>query len=175
MISAEWIKYEDQKPAEGRHWFRVAQKYYEKGWSGHPVEFVDIMRMRGNGYQPDILSPGFDHWDGYQVHIPAGIEWKPVTEPEILEFKNKHLLDKYFIRIPTATVKPCPFCGRAPEVRWTGKWVGAPVWERDRISIKCCVAKIEYWETDFALLLERWNKRQIEGPQGANTALKVVS
>jgi hypothetical protein len=159
VSNAGWLKYEDQKPTEGRYWFRVASKYYEESWSGHRVEFVDVMRMRGNGYQPAVLSPAFDHWDGYSIHIPTEIEWKPVTEDKILAFDNKYLLNKYFIHIPTVTVNPCPFCGEAPNVSWTGQWIGAPVWKRDRISIKCCVPNIEHWETSFTMLLEKWNKR----------------
>jgi hypothetical protein len=115
--------------------------------------------MRGNGYAPDILSPDFDHWDGYRVSLPKGVEWKPVVEDEIIAFPKPHCLDGEFFKVPDLNLKPCPFCGDAPKIRWHGRWIAAPIWEVESFSIRCCVAKIEFWKGDFDKLVERWNAR----------------
>jgi len=157
MSELTWTKYEDVKPPEGRYWFRVDPSYYNR-WGGRQVEFASLMRERGAGGQR-VISPDFDHWDGYRVHVPRGIEWAPITDQEILDYKHPHSLDKEFFKVPDLDLKPCPFCGRAPKVDWHGRYITAPIWHVEMFSIRCCIAKIEFWRGDFDKLVERWNTR----------------
>lgn len=101
-----WTPYKTEKPATAGvyHW-RVPLAQYE----GLSLTFYAHMRMRGNGYAPDVLSPVFDHWDGYRVTVPAGTEWREVENPpEITKYQERGLT---VVGVKNA---PCPFCGDFP-------------------------------------------------------------
>jgi len=73
---SEWINFSVEKPATaGVYEWRVPS-------AALPGEFVIVaahMRKRGAGYQ-DVLSPSFDHWDGYHVYVTKDLKWRPTTE-----------------------------------------------------------------------------------------------
>lgn len=78
------------------------------GVAGVAVEFVAWMRERGAGYER-VISPAFDYWDGYRVHVPAGIEWAP-TNVECKDHEYKA------VRVDGIDPLPCPYCATAPRL-----------------------------------------------------------
>ena len=74
---------------------------------GLVVEFCAHMRERGAGYQR-VLSPMFDYWDGYRVHVPAGTAWQPSDAP----CKSYEAVQLAPIGVE---VSPCPYCHTVPK------------------------------------------------------------
>ena len=160
MRDLAWKSYAEEQPPAGRFWWRVAPSYYSR-WGGRRVEFVDVMRRRGNGHKPDIFSPGFDHWDGFRVTVPDGAEWAPADEDSIQRDPQAALLDHHHFHVPGLDLKSCPFCGKTPRIEWAGRWIGAPIWQVEHFSLKCCIPKIEFWRGDFDVLVNHWNTRHM--------------
>lgn len=102
-----WREYDVEKPDEAKvyEWKHTHKKGFEQ-------TFHDVMRMRGNGYSPDILSPGFDHWDGVRVHVPSGMMWRDAADQELA----KELAKKNIVGINNERLNPCPFCGTVPSI-----------------------------------------------------------
>lgn len=72
--NAVWTKYAEQKPpVAGMYRWRVPH-YLE----GLVVEIDTEFRERNAGYERAV-SPSFDWWDGYRLHLPDGIEWSAAT------------------------------------------------------------------------------------------------
>lgn len=108
MTAGEWISYAERQPDQrGVYEWRVPSRNVP----GVVVRFFAHMRMRGNGYNPDCLSPLFDHWDGYRVTVPAGTEWREAVDPPACkEYEYKGL------SVEGLELDPCPFCRRIPAV-----------------------------------------------------------
>lgn len=103
----EWTSYQSSPPTEaGTYWWRLRSKVLQ---DMHLI-FTANLRMRGNGYAPDILSPSFDHWDGYRVHVPK-CEWKLAPEISAKDHETGNL------SVEGLEFLPCPYCGRVPELR----------------------------------------------------------
>ncbi|NDO80424.1 hypothetical protein CJP72_06425 [Citrobacter sp. NCU1] len=61
----EWINYSDRKPeSAGMYLWRMKSRVVE----GVFVIARKKFRLRGAGYH-NVLSPEFDHWDGYSVNV----------------------------------------------------------------------------------------------------------
>lgn len=102
-----WISYDEQAPTEvGFYEWRQEHK------KGFVQIFCAKMRMRGNGYQSDVLSPEFDYWDGGRVHVPKGLQWRVPQDLAEAETSAK----KRAVVIEGLTLRDCPFCGTAPAV-----------------------------------------------------------
>lgn len=100
-----WILYADQKPLNvGVYQWRVPSVAVP----GLIVTFYARMRERGAGFVQTI-SPAFDHWDGYQVIVPTGTEWREVKNPLVLA---RH--ECAAIQPEGVSLVPCPFCGKVP-------------------------------------------------------------
>jgi hypothetical protein len=104
-MSEAWIDYAAEKPGvRGAYEWRVPS-------TALPGEFVIVaahMRMRGAGYQ-DVLSPSFDRWDGYRVHVPSGLQWRRTTEHSAIEsYKQK------VIALEGLEHCGCIYCGKTP-------------------------------------------------------------
>lgn len=104
-MTTEWISYAQEQPAEkGVYEWRVPSTAVP----GLIVTCFAHMRERGAGYR-DVISPVFDHWDGYNVLVPKGLQWRKtdqhanlkwhvVTEPQPEGVEND----------------PCPYCQTIP-------------------------------------------------------------
>ena len=106
MTDREWTSFDEVRPSEiGVYEWRHK----------HPLGFVQVfhdeMRMRGAGAR-DVLSPSFDYWDGYKIHVPAGFEWRLPESPEKAEEARKEGV----VVIEGLNLRPCPFCGTAPVI-----------------------------------------------------------
>ena len=115
MKMSSWTKYKDEKPKDAG-----VYKWRQK----HKASFVQIfyaeMRMRGNGGRGQVLSPAFDYWDGYAVHVPDDLEWCVPDDTEDALRRSKYKT----VEVEGVSLKPCPFCGKTPEI--SGSQCGRP-------------------------------------------------
>lgn len=113
----------------------------EKGWyvwrlkhillKDVTVIFLAKFRKRGAGHE-QVLSPEFDHWDGYRVLLPSGkIEWDdydgepPKAGREVIQVEGVHNV-------------ACPFCKQVPSWRYSGRFIGSGPTNTDYWYITCC-------------------------------------
>lgn len=105
----EWVPYsEERKPkSAGVYEFRVPSASIP----GMIVVVAAHMRVRCVGWKNvEVLSPPFDHWNGYSLQVPVGIEWRDATR----DHNVKHELDVVVLSIEGHELLPCPFCGEIP-------------------------------------------------------------
>ena len=103
----QWISYDETKPdAAGIY------EWHHKHPKGFWQTFHAKMRMRGNGYGPDILSPDFDYWDGYRATVPAGFLWRTCTDADKALLAAKDGI----VQINGLDLRNCPFCNTPPTI-----------------------------------------------------------
>jgi hypothetical protein len=88
----------DRPPAAGEYFWRVPS-------NALPGLFVLVRakhRLRGAGHE-NVLSPEFDHWTGYRVTVPAGVQWREAVESDPK------------VAPEGIDVEPCPYCGKTPK------------------------------------------------------------
>lgn len=108
---------------------------------GLTIEFMGWMRNRMI-WTDDVLSPSFDYWDGYRLHVPKGIEWRELDEDEKASAPKRNT---YSDPIPVGlVVEPCPFCSAVPTFDAVetggcrGVSIGASPHGYDTWWLKCC-------------------------------------
>lgn len=128
-----WTRYADKQPEQaGPYRWRIPSKAVP----GVIVEFVAHMRERGAGYKT-ALSPSFDYWDGYQLHVPPGTEW---TTTEVV--CKPH--EKVGLVLPQIELLPCPFCRIVPFWKGVelahggGVFVGSAPHQYNSFWLECC-------------------------------------
>jgi hypothetical protein len=100
-----WIDYATQRPeTEGVFEWRVPSVAVP----GVIVILAANMRKRGAGYV-DTVSPVFDYWDGYRVHVPHGLQWR-----ETIEHKAIKSYDQKLIGVEGLDHCECIYCGKKP-------------------------------------------------------------
>ncbi len=141
---ANWINYCERRPQiEGLYLWRVPHVH-----NGHVLQFKAKMRKRGAGYET-VLSFQGDHWTGYEVTVPDGLQWREIVEgdPDLV--------------VEDLSAACCPFCGEAPAIKTYDGFVSSLPFQERKLSIKCCYAAVEhfdYWDKAF----EAWNTRKKE-------------
>lgn len=120
-IPAPWINYAEQRPTvAGAYRWRLESVVVP----GMFVTFVAHMRERGAGYE-NVLSPLFDYWDGYSVHVPAGLQWQALRpeDPQDVEWCRVA-----GVEVEGLSPLPCPYCNKVPKwdalLRYDGGGVG---------------------------------------------------
>lgn len=104
---APWFPYDGQPPtAEGEYLWRVPSRIVP----GISIVFVAHMRRRGAGHH-DVISPVFDYWDGYRVHVPQGTEWRHLPAPI---GSKRHEITA--LSIDGLAHEKCLYCGRVPRL-----------------------------------------------------------
>lgn len=105
---------------------------------GMIVHVLAHFRERGAGYST-VLSPEFDYWDGYRLHVPAGTKWRKAPDGTSLKPYTQKLLG-----IEGLEITPCPFCGKPPAVNGVqGAMSGGVIVSSDahlynRWWLECC-------------------------------------
>jgi hypothetical protein len=112
--------------------------------SGIVINFKSDFRLRGAGFKK-ILSPEFDHWDGYKVIVPKNVEWREVEEND-----NQ-------INVENFEIKSCPFCNSQPTLSARSEYIGSTPMNAKEFNIKCCISSTRY--DSLKRVLEIWNKR----------------
>jgi hypothetical protein len=131
-----WRNYAESRPSEaGPYQWRLPSI----SLAGAFVIFHAHMRMRGNGYSDPILSPSFDHWDGYTVHVPAGAQWR---EPNPAVKCARH--ETTGLAIEGLEFAACLYCGNVPMLEGLqappggGVVCNANPQHMNRWRLKCC-------------------------------------
>jgi hypothetical protein len=102
---SEWINYAERRPqTEGAYEWRVPSV----ALPGEAVIVAAHMRTRGAGYS-NVLSPVFDYWDGYRVHVPEGLQWRETAEHKAIKSYEQKL-----IGIEGLEHCACLYCGQVP-------------------------------------------------------------
>jgi hypothetical protein len=97
----------EKPPAEGIYEWRVPSV----GVSGLVVRSLAHHRRRGAGHQ-DAISPEFDYWDGYSLHVPTGTQWRePPEGAELGRYEQR------FICAEGIGLDLCPFCKNTPKLK----------------------------------------------------------
>lgn len=154
--SREWTAYADKRPeTEGVYEWRVPSRITP----GMVVQFCAHMRERGAGYST-VISPVFDHWDGYRVYVPNGTLWRAT---------DQHVdLKRHENSPPTVVgheVAPCRFCGRVHVLEgWNrsnsgGLLIGADPHEYNDWELKTCGWARAPRYRDPRDLIAAWNER----------------
>lgn len=103
-----WRDYAVEKPpAEGIYEWRVPSFAV----SGLIVRSLAHNRTRGAGHK-DAISPAFDYWDGYNLHVPPGTQWREPPEGVKLERYEQRLVCAEGVEF-----EPCPFCKNEPKLK----------------------------------------------------------
>jgi hypothetical protein len=128
LSTAQFQDYRANKPpAAGWYIWRLPHKSID----GLVVIFLAEYRLRGAGHK-NVLSPDFDHWDGYQVLLPKGpIEWAEYggEKPK----PGKELLDLVGVKNTE-----CPFCKKEPAWRYRGRFIGSGPTNTEYFYLECC-------------------------------------
>lgn len=135
IVVSAWIDYSTEKPATaGAYEWRVPSV----ALPGEIVIVAAHIRMRGAGYS-DVLSPVFDYWDGYRVHVPEGLQWR-----ETVEHKNIKSYEQKLLGIEGLEHCACLYCGQVPALhavqggRDGGVIVGRAPHRLNRWWLQCC-------------------------------------
>lgn len=130
----EWTRFKASPPTEvGIYEWRIPSKAV-------PEMFIIVaaeMRWRGAGYK-DVISPEFDYWDGYQVHVQCDVEWRKTT---FLPEKNQRT--PLVLSVEGLEISPCSHCGKVPSLRahqvsGYGVTVNANPWNLNSWQFVCC-------------------------------------
>jgi len=133
----DWINYAERRPDQ--------ESFYE--WRmpsvALPSEIVRVKamnRQRGAGFER-VLSPQFDYWDGYRVHVPAGLQWRELSEPVPARIRT---CDQYDYEVEGIALCACPFCKRVPSLEFGLQYLGGgESWvtnphTANRFRLECC-------------------------------------
>jgi hypothetical protein len=130
-----WRSYADEKP-ESAGWFEWSLPWRKS--EDIRIRFVAENRKRTAGFK-DIISPSFDHWDGYRVLLPDGLLWRDHERQDYEAYGNYSVA-----LVGVEDVAPCPFCGGKPNLRGIRKSMSGGVimpsypHEWNTWYLKCC-------------------------------------
>ena len=97
------------------------------------VIFLAANRLRGAGYEM-VLSPEFDYWDGWRLHVPESTEWA-----EYAGNLKANYLPVLYLEYDGVIIKPdpCPYCKKEPIFKYTSPWSFRPM-TADKWWFECC-------------------------------------
>jgi len=105
--------------------------------AGEHIIVAAKMRWRGSGYDK-CLSPNFDHWDGYRVRVPAGLQWRPVT------CDRGTPIHADLICVEGLEHSACIYCGESPKLNGCqrsnqgGVFINGDPWHFNSWWLSCC-------------------------------------
>jgi len=139
-----WTRYSAERPTEaGIYEWRVPSKAVP----GVVLIVASQMRMRGAGFET-VLSPEFDYWDGYRVHVLCDVEWRPAT---FVPAKNQRT--PALLGIEGLQLSPCSHCGNTPRIEAMqrdslGTTICPDPWKLNIWRLVCCSWGNTPWMTD---------------------------
>lgn len=146
MATHEWVKWSDERPTDTKavYRWRVSPRLI-LGTVLQP-EWSDKLHFVGMGYADNEWWPPCSDWNGFRRSVDATLEWRMAeSEGEPIARNGLHLL-------------PCPFTGQRPKLSYTGRWVGAPPYLAESLSLESWMVRSHGWR-DATKLAEAWNRR----------------
>jgi len=125
-----WTDYADAKPEAGLCEWRIPSL----SLPGEHIIVSAMMRLRGAGHGDPILSPSFDYWDGYRVHVPCGLQWRVTLA-----------IDRDAICVEGLEHADCIYCERRPTLHGCqrpadgrGVIINGDPWRFNSWWLSCC-------------------------------------
>lgn len=150
MTERKWTLWSDQRPPNECGTFRYRVRANILGIVVMP-EWSERMSLCGMGYADSEWWPLTPcHWDGYQRYIThKGLEWSEPRDddPKGVIWGGINLL-------------PCPFTGAQPTIVAYGRYIGAPIWHSEALSISSPAVPSRRW-TDAKAMCAAWNRRYV--------------
>lgn len=142
--NSPWIRLKDQAPTEaGLYEWRVPSKAVP----GAVLIVVAKMRKRGAGFE-SVLSPEFDYWDGYRVHVRCDVAWRPTDYAP-----TAHQRTPIVLGIEGLELAPCSCCGKTPHFEAVqrdayGQTICPDPWNLNSWKFQCCSWGSTPWMAD---------------------------
>ena len=112
------------------------------------VEWTDKQSYCGMGYGPHEWWPPGSHWNGSSRRLYARYWWKELPEGDSGEMRCVYH-GLYLL--------PCPFTGNLPAMSPSTRYIGAPPFLVDNVTLSSWIAKVSASRADH--LEELWNRR----------------
>lgn len=130
-----WTKFSERRPSEaGVYEWRIPSRAV----AGAVLIVAAHMRYRSAGYER-ALSPEFDYWDGYELHVRCPVEWRETAEHGDLKTYQHRV-----ISVEGLDPCECIYCGKRPKLeahqraRDGGIVCGPDPWELNSWKFVCC-------------------------------------
>lgn len=138
---SDWTNYSERKPpAVGVYEWRMPSK----GTPGIVIIFAAHMRERGAGFER-VVSPSFDYWDGYRLHVPKAVQWRETHGHADLPWHSDRM-----VAVDGLDIAPCPYCQKVPSFKTAGPgyYFGAKPHEVSLWQFRCCAWAATPWMQD---------------------------
>jgi|TARA_A100000171_G_scaffold5712_1_gene4527 hypothetical protein len=162
---ADWKLYSDERPTNaGVYEWRVQSK----ALPGLVLIVAVHMRWRGAGFER-VLSPHFDYWDGYKVHVLSPVEWRETSDHADLKESGLKV-----VFIEGLEICPCIYCGQIPAIRGIKQYrdggigVNPEPWTMNSWKFECCAWGTTPW-IDDPRKIERIRRQAIRTAKALNT------
>lgn len=169
--SISWERYTKSRPPEGPvRWRLPSLTVPSLTQRAVYVTFIAHMRIRMAGHT-NVLSPMFDHWDGYGVLVPDDLEWQALAAPV-----NCETWEIVGLAMEGVAMPQCPYCDRVPALHGVQAYNGGGVGTKrpdlfNRFGFKCCGWGDTPTSSDPRTLVERRrqaNERLIANQLGSD-------
>jgi hypothetical protein len=151
----KWTKWSERRPPNASGAFRFRCHCEVLGLLLTP-EWTEKMTLCGMGYSdPEWWPLSSCHWDGYRRYIThAGLEWSEAQadDPDGVVWGGLDL-------------SQCPFTGEAAKIKAHGRYIGAPIWHTEAMSVGSSAVPFRRF-TDAKKLVEFWNRRALPPVDG---------
>lgn len=135
ITPGEWTSYADKRPDSGLFEWRIPSI----SLPGEHIIVAAMMRERGAGYSDPVLSPAFDHWDGYRVHVPNALQWRAARDSEM------KVIHADLICVEGLEHADCIYCGKRPTLHGCqrgsdgrGVIINGDPWRFNSWWLSCC-------------------------------------
>ncbi len=167
-----WTLYSERKPTqEIPYEWRVPSATVP----GMTLIVAAYMRTRWAGYS-EALSPVFDYWDGYCLHVQAPVEWRETAEHGELK---RH--DVKVISVEGLEPCACIYCGKVPTLkaearaRDGGLWCSPPPWQLNSWRFVCCAWGSTPWLDDPRAIEVRRREAIAKAKGDTSELLRIVT
>ncbi|GGE36549.1 hypothetical protein GCM10007276_12550 [Agaricicola taiwanensis] len=152
----KWTRWAVERPADTKAKYRWRIEPREiLGMLLRP-EWTDKLALCGMGYADAEWWPSFSDWNGYRRSVHPTLEWRLTEDDET---------DTYWGGLE---LLPSPFTGKPPVVSASTRYIGAPEYLVESLSLSSFMVKSHGWR-DAAAMQRAWNTRSALLPTTRDT------